>query len=82
MRLVKGGLAVVASVGLTACQTINGMTVNGVSISPHPAQGETFCERNVVVCLVGGAAVAGGVALAAMGRGYHSNTVGMTGGGY
>lgn len=33
---------------LSACQT-----VNGIDNSSHPAQvGETFCERNLIVCIV------------------------------
>jgi hypothetical protein len=27
--------------------------MNGVDISPHPVQGETFCERHVFVCAGG-----------------------------
>lgn len=78
MRLIKGGIAAVALIGLTACQTANGMRVNGIDLGPHPAQGgQTFCERNVVLCLAGGAAMAGGVAFAAMG---HKSGMGAAGG--
>ena len=86
MHLTKRCLAVLALIGLTACQSVSGMRVNGVEI--HPAQGETFCERNTMMCLLGGAAVAVGVAFAAMGHGYShsgsgtSGTMGGTGGGY
>ena len=84
MRLVRPAMVFAASIALTACQTANGMRVNGINI--HPAQGETFCERNAVMCLLGGAAVAGGVAFAAMGHGYHSSSgpggMGMPGSGY
>ena len=85
MRLMKGGIAAVGLIALTACQSVNGMRVNGINI--HPAQGgETYCERNVAMCLLGGAALAGGVAFAAMGHGYsHSSGaggMGMPGSGY
>lgn len=54
---------------LSACGTM----VNGVEISPHPAQGgDSFCERNMVLCIGGGLLVIGGVALAASGHSYHS----------
>jgi hypothetical protein len=80
MGLTRAGVAVAALIGLTACQSVNGMRINGVDI--HPAQGETFCERNIAMCLLGGAAVAGGVALAAMGHGYSRNGSTMGGAGY
>ena len=86
MRLVRPAMLFAASIALTACQTASGMRVNGIDI--HPAQGgETYCERNTVMCLLGGAALAGGVAFAAMGHGYnHSSSgpggMGMPGSGY
>ena len=85
MLLVRPAMLFAASIALTACQTASGMRVNGIDI--HPAQGgETYCERNVAMCLLGGAALAGGVAFAAMGHGYsHSSGaggMGMPGSGY
>ena len=86
MRLVRPAMVLAASIALTACQTASGMKLNGIDI--HPAQGgETFCERNAVMCLLGGAAVAGGVAFAAIGHGYHGSAsgaggMGMPGSGY
>lgn len=56
---------------LSACAT----TINGVDISPHPAQGgDSFCGRNMILCIGGGLVLVGGVALAAAGRSYHSAT--------
>lgn len=61
---------------LTACGTI----VNGVDTSPHPAQGGgSFCERNLVLCIGGGVLIAGGIALAAAGHGYHRTNSSGTG---
>jgi hypothetical protein len=42
-----------------ACCLPAGQTVNGIDIGAHPAQGgDTFCERNLLLCSEGVAAVA------------------------
>ena len=76
MKCARVSTVLAMSIGLIGCQT-----VNGIDVRPHPAQGESFCERNLVLCVVGGAAFMGGVALAASGHRGGSGAMG-TGGGY
>jgi hypothetical protein len=79
MRSVLSVFTLVASVSLTACQTAS--TINGVSLPVRTAQGgDTFCERNFVLCIAGGALVAGGAAAAATGGHRGDPPSGSTGG--
>jgi len=85
MRLVITAVALVTSLSLAACQTAP--IVNGVNLHPAQGGGDTFCERNLLLCLAGGGLVAGGAALAASSGYHHSSgsgsggSSGMAGGG-
>jgi hypothetical protein len=75
MRLAASAVALIASLSLTACQTAS--TFNGVRLQPAQGGGDTFCERNLLLCLAGGGLVAGGAALAASsGYSHHSYSSG------
>ena len=64
MRATIIAAAMVSGIGLSGCDTVP--MVNGVAFDVHTAQGGgTFCGRNSLLCLTGGALLAGGVALAA-----------------
>ena len=65
MRATVVAAAMVSAICLSGCETVP--MVNGVAFDVHAAQGGagTFCERNGLLCLAGGALLAGGVALAA-----------------
>src|SRR5437588_12206174 len=65
MRATVVAAAMVSAIGLWGCETVP--MVNGVALNVHAAQGGagTFCGRNSLLCLTGGALLAGGVALAA-----------------
>ena len=65
MRATVVAAAMVSAIGLWGCGTVP--MVNGVALDVHAAQGGagTFCGRNSLLCLTGGALLAGGVALAA-----------------
>ncbi len=77
MRLPRLAMISALAFSLSGCQTM----VNGVDISPHPAQGggSNFCERNMAVCVGGGVLLMGGVAVAAAGHSYRSGAMGMAG---
>ncbi|HEX5281117.1 MAG TPA: hypothetical protein VFW28_13640 [Micropepsaceae bacterium] len=64
MRSLRFVMVPALAFSLSACATM----INGVDISPHPAQGgDSFCERNMVLCIGGGLLLAGGIALVAAG---------------
>ena len=76
MRKARTLLTLTLCATLAACETPR--TINGVEVDPAQEQ-STFCGRNLAVCLIGGAAVVGGIALAASG-GYSKKTYSATGG--
>jgi hypothetical protein len=69
MRGTRKAIAVAACIALGACQTLDGPRENGTGTGPEPrvqeAQAEEFCERYLVLCVVGGVVifVAGAVIL-------------------
>jgi hypothetical protein len=67
MRKLRTTIALVASLALAACQTLDGVRVNGVDLSDKrvtEAQGNFgFCEANPFVCILLGVGVVGGLIL-------------------
>lgn len=80
MRKIQTAVILTVSLSLSACQTLDGINVNGVRLGVKEAQGDSFCERNMTLCVIGGlAAVGGGVALATGGYSKKSYTSPGTG---
>ena len=71
MHVRKTAIALIASLGLMGCQTVNGIAVAGYDppANIRAAQGESFCARNTAVCVLGVVVVVGAVAFAASGGG-------------
>ena len=64
MRKIRTAVAFAASLALAACQTLDGVTVNGVDVSANRVEnaqaGGNVCTRNPLICILLGVAVIGG----------------------